>query len=136
AADPPEPAPRAGLDRFRHRVLRSGKISIYDKGPGEGREPTMELSELWDKTTDAFSAATEGISNGLVRVFGNANERAIRRLRPRVARINEMEPRIEALSDEQLKSKTAEFRARLADGATLDEILEEAFAVCREAGRR
>ena len=97
----------------------------------------MELiSELWDKTTDAFSAATEGISNGLVRVFGNSNERVIRRLRPRVARINEMEPTLQPLSDEALKAKTEEFRRRLADGQTLDDVLEEAFAVCREAGRR
>jgi preprotein translocase subunit SecA len=94
------------------------------------------LTELWDKTTDAFSAMSEGISDGLVRVFGNSNERQIRRMRPRVARINEMEPALQALSDEQLKEKTAEFRARLAQGETLDDLLEEAFAACREGGRR
>ena len=50
------------------------------------------LTELWDKTTDAFTAVTEHISDGLVRVFGNSNERQIRRMRPIAARINELEP--------------------------------------------
>jgi preprotein translocase subunit SecA len=100
-------------------------------------EVAMEvLTELWDKTTDAVTAVTEGISDGLVRLFGNSNERFVRRLRPRVARINELEPAMQALSDEALKAKSAEFRARLAKGQTLDAILEEAFAACRESGRR
>src|SRR5258708_35928696 len=94
------------------------------------------LSDLWDKTTDALNAMTEGVSDGLVRLFGNSNERQIRRMRPIVARINEMEPAIQALSDDQLKAKTAEFRQRLAAGETLDDVLPEAFAVCREGGRR
>ena len=50
------------------------------------------LSEIWDKTTDAINAVTEGVSDGLMRLFGNSNERQIRRMRPIVARINEMEP--------------------------------------------
>jgi preprotein translocase subunit SecA len=94
------------------------------------------LSDLWDKTTDALNAMTEGVSDGLVRLFGNSNERQIRRMRPIVARINEMEPATQALSDEDLKAKTAEFRARMAAGESLDDILPEAFAVCREGGRR
>ncbi|MDB5351128.1 MAG: preprotein translocase, SecA subunit [Planctomycetota bacterium] len=94
------------------------------------------LSDLWDKTTDTFSALTETISDGMVRVFGNSNERQIRRMRPNVARINALEPDMQALSDEQLKAKTAEFRARLAEGENLEDLLVEAFAVCREGGRR
>ncbi|MBX6312803.1 MAG: preprotein translocase subunit SecA [Isosphaeraceae bacterium] len=94
------------------------------------------LSEIWDKTTDAFTAVSEGVSDGLVRLFGNANERAIRRMRPRVARINELEPQMQALSDAELRAKTDEFKKRLAAGETLDDLLEEAFAACREAGRR
>ncbi len=94
------------------------------------------LTELWDKTTDALNAMTEGVSNGLIRLFGNSNERQIRRMRPIVARITEMEPAIQALTDEELRGKTAEFRRRLAEGETLDDILPEAFAVCREGGRR
>ena len=94
------------------------------------------LSDIWDKTTDALTAMTEGVSEGLIRLFGNSNERQIRRMRPIVARINEMEPAIHALSDEGLKEKTVEFRRRLAEGETLDALLPEAFAVCREGGTR
>ena len=94
------------------------------------------LSDIWDKTTDAVTAVTEQVSDGLIRLFGNSNERQIRRMRPIVARINEMEPGLKDLSEDDLRGKTAEFRARLAEGATLDEILPEAFAVCREGGRR
>ncbi len=94
------------------------------------------LSDLWDKTTDTFSAMTESISDGLIRVFGNSNERQIRRMRPLVARISGLEPAMQALDDEALKAKTAEFRDRLKKGETLDDLLVEAFAVCREGGRR
>jgi len=94
------------------------------------------LSDIWDKTTDAVTAVTERASDGLVRLFGNSNERQIRRMRPIVARINEMEPSLQAVTDEQLRAKTEELRARLAGGATLEDVLPEAFAVCREGGRR
>jgi preprotein translocase subunit SecA len=94
------------------------------------------LSDLWDKTTDAFSAMTETVSDGLVRVFGASNERQIRRMRSNVARINALEPAMQALSDEELKAKSDEFRHRLAAEETLDDILVEAFAACREGGRR
>ena len=53
-----------------------------------------------------------------------------------IAAINELEPQMQQLSDEELAAKTVEFRERLANGATLDDLLPEAFAVCREAGRR
>ncbi len=72
----------------------------------------------------------------LTKVFGTQNDREIKGLRPRVAEINEFENRIKALSDNQLKDKTAEFRARLANGDTIDDLLPEVFAVVREAGRR
>src|ERR671921_1080102 len=94
------------------------------------------LTEIWDKTTDSLSAVSERVSDGLVRLFGNSNERQIRRMRPVVARINELEPAMQALSDDQLRSKTDEFRRRLAAGESLNDILPEAFAACREAGRR
>ncbi|KCZ87390.1 preprotein translocase subunit SecA [Hyphomonas jannaschiana] len=70
------------------------------------------------------------------KIFGSANDRKLKPLRARVNRINALEPMMEALSDSALKGKTAEFRKRLADGATLDSLLEEAFAVTREASRR
>src|SRR3954452_21350052 len=94
------------------------------------------LSEIWDKTTDGLTAVSEKISDGLIRVFGNSNERQIRRMRPIVARINELEPAMQALTEEGLKAKRVEFRARLAEGETLDDLLPEAFPACREPGRR
>ena len=72
----------------------------------------------------------------LAKVIGTQNEREIKRLRPRVAEINALEPVTQALTDEQLRSKTIEFRERIAGGATLADLLPEAFAVVREAGRR
>src|SRR5438105_2210583 len=103
------------------------------------------------------------INTLLGKVFGTKNEREMKRLAPRVAAINALEPEIQKLSDEQLRAKTDEFRARIqerlsrfpdepdadpdrlkqlederrqATNEILDEILEETFAVAREAGRR
>ena len=70
------------------------------------------------------------------RFFGSSNDRKVKTLMARVARINGLEPAIRALSDEALRAKTAEFRERLGRGETLDQLLEEAFAVVREAARR
>ncbi len=70
------------------------------------------------------------------KIFGTANDRKLKPLRNRVNRINALEPIMEALSDQSLKGKTIEFRKRLADGASLDSLLEEAFAVVREAAKR
>jgi preprotein translocase subunit SecA len=72
----------------------------------------------------------------LTKVLGSQNDRDLKKLRPRVAEVNEFESRIKALSDDQLKGKTAEFRTRLANGETINDLLPEAFAVVREAGRR
>ena len=72
----------------------------------------------------------------LAKVIGTQNEREIKRLQPLVAEISALEPTTQALSDQQLRDKTIEFRKRVADGASLDDLLVEAFAVVREAGRR
>lgn len=72
----------------------------------------------------------------LTKIFGSRNDRLIKQYRHKVAAINKLEPEMKALSDEQLKAKTAEFRQRLADGASLDSLLPEAFAVVREASFR
>jgi len=73
----------------------------------------------------------------LTRIFGSRNERLLRQFQKNVARINALEPELEKLSDEQLQKKTVEFRERLANGsATLDSLLPEAFAVCREGSKR
>src|SRR5687768_18541632 len=76
------------------------------------------------------------IDKALAKVFGTANERELKRLLPVVTEINAFEPAIQALSDSQLRDKTTEFRARLANGDTLEDLLPDAFAVVREAGRR
>jgi preprotein translocase subunit SecA len=72
----------------------------------------------------------------LAKIFGTKHQREMKRLRPIVEAINALEPSMQALSDEELKRKTVEFKERLAQGATLDELLPEAFAVVREAGWR
>jgi preprotein translocase subunit SecA len=75
--------------------------------------------------------------NRLIRkVFGSRNERLVKRMTRLVAQINVLEPGIQALSDDALRAKTDEFRARLQQGEALDSLLNEAFAVVREAGRR
>ena len=76
------------------------------------------------------------IDNLLKRVFGSRNDRLVKAYGQRVAVINALEPQIQALSDEALCAKTQEFKSRLAGGAPVDSLLNEAFAVCREAGKR
>src|SRR5205807_331545 len=70
------------------------------------------------------------------KVFGTKNEREVKGMLPSVAAINELEPQLRDLSDIDLAAKTIEFKERVAQGATLDDLLIEAFAVVREAGRR
>ncbi len=70
------------------------------------------------------------------KLLGFGPERAIKQIEPIVRRINNLEPSIQALSDAELRAKTDEFKQRLADGETLDDLLPEAFAVVREAARR
>ncbi|WP_158802714.1 MULTISPECIES: preprotein translocase subunit SecA [unclassified Acidisoma] len=69
-------------------------------------------------------------------IFGTSNERVLKGYRRIVPEVNALEPQISALTDEALRGKTAEFRQRLAGGATLDELMPEAFAVVREASKR
>jgi preprotein translocase subunit SecA len=106
----------------------------------------------WEKISDGFNAITEWVASFITNVFGSSNERAVKsfgynrlknadppyQLAPGsiLARINELEPKMRALSDEGLRALTPEFRKRLANGATLEDILPEAFAACREAGWR
>jgi preprotein translocase subunit SecA len=70
------------------------------------------------------------------RFFGSSNDRKVKAIAARVGKINAYEPRLEALSDAELRAKTVEFREQLAKGASLDDLLEEAFAVVREASKR
>ena len=74
--------------------------------------------------------------NVLTKIFGSRNDRLLKQYSRNVARINALEPEIAQLSDGALRGKTGEFRKRVAEGATLDDLLPEAFAVVREAGKR
>src|SRR6266568_5207140 len=72
----------------------------------------------------------------LKKIFGTKHERDVRRMLPRVAAINALESDLQRLDDAALRGKTDEFRQRLADDTDVEKLLEEAFAVCREAARR
>jgi len=76
------------------------------------------------------------IDQALAKIFGTKNEREVKRIRPIVAAINELEPGMQQLSDAELAQKTVEFKERVANGESLDDLLIESFAVCREVGRR
>ncbi|PTW50469.1 preprotein translocase subunit SecA [Rhodovulum kholense] len=77
-----------------------------------------------------------GIGTLTRKIFGTRNDRLVKKVRPLVARINALEPEFQALDDDGLKAKTAEFRRRIAEGEALDDLLPEAFANCREGARR
>jgi preprotein translocase subunit SecA len=72
----------------------------------------------------------------LKRFVGSSNEKEVKKIQPLVLKINELEPQISRLTDDQLQAKTAEFKQRFANGDSLDDILPDAFAVVREAGKR
>jgi len=76
------------------------------------------------------------ISTLLRKIFGSRNDRLLKRYTQTVRAINSLEPEIEKLSDEDLRAKTEQFKQRFAKGETLDQLLPEAFAVVREAGKR
>jgi preprotein translocase subunit SecA len=110
---------------------------------------TMDVS-FFEKLGDGLTATSEAIANFLTRVLGSSNERYIRKLGyigskngsyqvvPGLLlhQVNVLEEKMQALSDEELKALTLAFRERLAQGATLDDLLPEAYAACREAARR
>ena len=72
----------------------------------------------------------------LSKIFGDANEKFVKNLQPTIKKINSFEAEFEKFSAERIKEKTKEFKERLSKGETLDEILPEAFALVREAGKR
>src|SRR4051794_15307669 len=72
----------------------------------------------------------------LTQIFGSRNQRLLKQYQKTVRAINALEPQIEKLSDAELQAKTPEFKARVAAGESLDDLLVEAFAVCREAAKR
>jgi preprotein translocase subunit SecA len=114
-------------------------------------DTSMDVSFL-EKLSDGMGALSEGVGKLLMGLFGSSNERYIRKLgyiRPKdaqdaplvvpgglLAQVNELEEKMAALTAEELKAVTPKLRERLAQGATLEDLLPEAFAACREAGKR
>ena len=94
------------------------------------------LEKIWEGVSDFFGSMAKGIENRITSLFGSSNARYLKKLQPRVDAINRLEAKFKSLTDEQLRDQTEQFRKRLAAGETLDDILEEAFAVCREVSSR
>src|SRR6059058_5858879 len=83
-----------------------------------------------------FTSLPPVLTTALKAIFGSRNDRLLKQFRKQVEAINALEPAIAALTDEHLQAKTPELRQKVANGATLDDTLPEAFAVVREAGKR
>lgn len=94
------------------------------------------FERLWDVLGLLFGGFFGSIERTITALFGSSNARQVAKMRLRAEQIGELEPKYQAMSDEELKSQTEKFRERLRNGETLDDILNDAFAVCREAGRR
>ena len=95
-----------------------------------------QLERIWDAVTNLATAIGSWVERSITGLFGSSNARYLKRLEPRIEAINSLEPRYEAMTDAELRAQTEEFKRRLLAGETLDDLLIEAFAVCREAGRR
>jgi len=97
----------------------------------------MELVEkIWEILSLIGNSILSRFERAITACFGSANARFLKRVQAKVDAINALESTYQALSNEELKNKTNEFRERLASGETLDDLLVEAFAACREAGQR
>jgi preprotein translocase subunit SecA len=97
----------------------------------------MELLEkVWIKLSETGAVISRVLEKTILSVFGSANARYLKKIQPIVQAINALEPKYQQMTDTELKEQTFKFRRRLAAGETLDDLLIEAFAVCREAARR
>ena len=94
------------------------------------------LAQIWETLGVVFGGIGRAVERSLTGMFGSSNARYLKKLQPTVAAITAMESKYQAMTDAELKEQTFKFRKRLLGGETLDDILIEAFAVCREAGRR
>lgn len=94
------------------------------------------VETLWDSTTDFFSGLLRGFEKLVTGLFGSSNARQVKRLQEKVDAINALEPTYAAMSDEELMQQTELFKKRLRNGETTSDIMVEAFAVCREGGKR
>ncbi|WP_146445609.1 preprotein translocase subunit SecA [Botrimarina colliarenosi] len=97
----------------------------------------MELLErLWEILGSIVNAILGRVERTVTSLFGSANARNLRKMDPKVEAINALATKYAAMSDDELREQTVRFRQRLEQGETLDDLLVEAFAVCREAGQR
>lgn len=97
----------------------------------------MEMLErIWELIGIFFSGLLKGFERSITSIFGSSNARYVKKLQARVDSISELEPKYQAMSEEELREQTFKFRERLRAGETLDDLLIEAFAVCREGGKR
>ncbi|MDA9777343.1 SEC-C metal-binding domain-containing protein [Rubripirellula sp.] len=94
------------------------------------------FEQIWDLLGIIFGGLFGGFERLVTRIFGSANARIVTKFEKRVENINALESKYEAMEDEDLRKQTEVLRLRLREGETLDDILEDAFAVCREGGKR
>ncbi len=94
------------------------------------------LERIWDFLTFFLGGLAQAFGRALTGIFGSSNARYVKSLQPKVDAINALESKYEKYTDAELKAETERFRQRLNEGETLDDILIEAFAVCREGGKR
>ena len=94
------------------------------------------LENIWEAISVFCASLMQSFEKGITGIFGSANARVIKKMNARVDAINALESKYESMTDDQLREETRSFRDRLDDGETLDDILVEAFAVCREGGKR
>jgi len=95
-----------------------------------------QLELLWDNTTHFVSGVVRSVERTITNLFGSSNARQVKKLQSRVDAITALEPTYEKMSDEELRNQTQLFMQRLRNGETTDDLLTEAFAVCREGGKR
>ncbi|ADB18814.1 preprotein translocase, SecA subunit [Pirellula staleyi DSM 6068] len=94
------------------------------------------IERTWEGVGNFFGSVMHGFERGVTAVFGSSNARYVRKLQAKVEAITSLESRYHAMSDSELREQTFKFRERLRAGETLDDLLTEGFAVCREGGRR
>jgi preprotein translocase subunit SecA len=94
------------------------------------------LEKVWDNTTHVCGGLVRGFERTVTNLFGSSNARQVKKFQAKVDAITQLEGKYEAMTDDELVAQTKEFQDRLANGETTDDILVEAFAVCREGGKR
>ena len=94
------------------------------------------LEKVWDNTTHVCGGLVRGFERTVTNLFGSSNARQVKKYQAKVDAITQLEGKYEAMTDAELVAQTHEFQDRLANGETTDDILVEAFAVCREGGKR